>query len=192
MTLLISLYLLLVVVLPLALGTAVGYLKLPRSVCCPVCSGETIRIVDRWLDLLSRLLRDWSVHRRWCLMCEWEGVCRVRLELPQRHAGPTAAGARRAAAGVSGRDPGATVQESFDLRDLRIEGRNWRVVLEYWGGSDGWFGRILYIGPSGRCWKDPSDLLRGATPREVLGQALALPEGALVGRVRALISDRAG
>jgi hypothetical protein len=79
--------------------------------------------------------------------------------------------------------------EAISLRDLEVDGLPWRVLLQCWHDSDQWFGRLLFIAPSGRLWVDTLKPMNGASPREIMGQATALPDRILTGRLRELISD---
>jgi hypothetical protein len=79
--------------------------------------------------------------------------------------------------------------EAVSLRDLDIDGLAWRVLLQCWHGTVRWFGRLLFIAPSGRLWVDTVEPMSGISAREVMGQALALPDRTLACRLRELISD---
>lgn len=185
-SLLIALYLILVIALPLALSSVVSYRTLPRTTNCPLCGTETMRLRSRWLDLVSRLLRNQQLQSRWCTSCLWEGTVRLPrhpLILPQRPATPRLERRQSIAVG-----PGQS-GEAVSLRDLEIDGLSWRVLLQCWHGPDRWFGRLLFIAPSGRLWVDTVEPMSGASPRDVMGQALALPDRTLACRLRELISD---
>lgn len=202
-SLLIALYLLLVIALPLALSGLVSYRTLPRTTNCPLCGTETLRLHARWLGALSHFSRTHELQSRWCTTCLWEGTVRVPRTRPPIHevhtpltsalsARPPRAGTPRAerrertqsiaiAAGQSG--------EAINLRDLEIDGLSWRVLLQCWHDSDRWFGRLLFIAPTGRLWVDTVEPISGRSSREVMGKALALPERTLAYRLRELISD---
>lgn len=76
----------------------------------------------------------------------------------------------------------------MDVRSLRVDGIAWRVRLECWGRTGTCWGRLVFVEPSGRLWLDVRPL-RGRTDRDVLGQALSLPDDLLTSRLRALVSD---
>ncbi|MGH7576946.1 MAG: hypothetical protein ACREM1_17690 [Longimicrobiales bacterium] len=181
--LLIAAYLLLVFVLPLTLSAAVSYRSLPVGRACPQCAGETIRIQARLLGAGS-ILAPATLHRRFCLMCGWEGVVR----LP---------GSKRAAAAVLDAEGLASLPETvpdqpetrtMDVRWLTVDGVPWRVQLECWRQTGVCYGRLVFVEPSGRHWLDLRPLA-GRTDRDVLGQALSLPDRFLASRLRELVSD---
>lgn len=182
MSLLIALYLLLVIALPLALSAAVSYRTLPETRNCPLCGEETVRIRSRTLHWASRLLRHRELQARWCTGCRWQGVIRLPrfaphpgLELPRRP---------RSIAVAPGRSG-----EAVSLRDLDVDGSPWRVLLQCWCESQQWYGRLLFIAPTGRLWVDTVEPFSGSSLREVMGKALALPDRTLACRLKELISD---
>jgi hypothetical protein len=186
--LLIALYLILVIALPLALSSVVSYRTLPRTTTCPFCSTETLRLRSRWLQGISRLLRHQELQARWCTACLWEGTIRVHRRRQSARAGQhpgTARPERRRSIAVG---PGQS-GEAVSLRDLEIDGRAWRVLLQCWHDTDRWFGRLLFIAPTGRLWVDTVEPMSGSSSREVMGKALALPDRILAYRLRELISD---
>lgn len=183
MSALIVLYLLLVIALPLALSAAVSYRTLPEGRTCVLCGGETLRIRSRWLAAVSRLFRRCELQRRWCVTCGWEGVCRLPIE-PEPPV-PISVPRRRPSIEVA---PGRS-GEAVNLRNLEVDGSAWRVLLQCWHDGEQWFGRLLYIAPSGRLWVDTTPPFTGASAEDVLGQALALPDRTLTLRLRELISD---
>lgn len=177
---LIILYLLLVIVLPLALSVGVSYRTLPRGTSCPLCRAETLSLVAPWLRRWSRLLRATELHRRWCLSCGWDGIARVqRTDWALGSLGRDASGEGTAGAG----------EDAVELCDLEVDGEAWRVLLQCWSEGDRWHGRLLFTAPSGRTWPDPLQSFDGASVNEVLGQALALPEHTLTDRLREVRSD---
>lgn len=188
MSLLIALYLILVIALPLALSSVVSYRTLPRTTTCPLCGTETVRLRSRWLNWISRLLRHQQLQARWCTNCLWEGTVRLpwyRRQLPLPQPPAQSRTERRQSIAVG---PGHS-GEAVSLRDLDIDGLSWRVLLQCWHGTDQWFGRLLFIAPSGRLWVDTVEPMSGTSAREVMGQALALPDRTLACRLRELISD---
>lgn len=188
MYLLIALYLMLVIALPLVLSGTVTYRTLPRTTICPLCGTETLRLRSRWLRGVSRLLRRQELQARWCTTCRWEGTIRLPRRRPVRPHRTEPAPLQ-----TTWRSD-ATVQpipsgEAISLRDLEIDGLPWRVLLQCWHDADQWFGRLLFIAPTGRLWVDTVRPMNGASPREVMGKATALPDRTLAGRLRELISD---
>jgi len=176
-SLLVALYLLLVVALPIAIGLALGYRALPRTERCPVCRGETLRLRSRLLRWISRALPSSTLHRRWCPACGWEGVARLR--------------AARAAQGAGAGPPATTPalpDNTVDVRELEVDGQPWRIRLHCWAEADRWFGRLVFLAPSGRLWIDTREPLTGRTRREIVSKALALPDALLLDLLRELES----
>jgi hypothetical protein len=67
------LYVALVIVLPLVLSAAISYRGLPQGRGCPLCGGETMRLVARWLGYV-RLVGGRRLHSRWCVAGRvWRG-----------------------------------------------------------------------------------------------------------------------
>lgn len=185
-SLLIVLYLLLVIALPLGLSAAVSFRTLPEGRNCALCGGETIRLRSRWLNAASRVLRGEELQRRWCLMCGWEGVARLPVEREEPPPStPESRPRKRPSIAVA---PGSS-GEAVNLRSLEVDGSAWRVLLQCWHDSNQWYGRLLFIAPSGRLWVDTVEPFYGASAEEVLDQALALPDRTLALRLRELISD---
>jgi len=174
---LVAAYLLVVLVLPLALSAGVSFRALPRGRRCPRCSGETLRLQAPRLRLLSRVCRG-EIHLRWCPACLWEGAARIGPARVQ----PTRVRTVPADATAAG------VTRVMDVRSLLVDGTAWRVRLECWGTRGTCWGRLVFVEPSGRLWLDMKPL-RGRTDRDVLGQALSLPEDLLASRLRTLVSD---
>lgn len=188
LSLLIAIYLTLVIVLPLALSCVVSYRALPRSPLCPLCGEETLLVRSRSLGLISRLFREQDLQRRWCASCLWEGTARVPLlDTPRRHdRGSRKTAGEPARSANKGPSPSG---EAISLRDLEIDGLCWRVLLQTWHDSGHWFGRLLFIAPSGRLWIDDIEPIHGASAREIMGKAQALPDRTLAYRLKELISD---
>lgn len=185
MSLLIILYLLLVIVLPLALSAVVSYRTLPDGTGCPLCGNDTLRLRARWLRWASTAKPGGVLQRRWCLECGWEGISRLpRQELAERSA-PKA----EETAPMERTSPQRSAGRAIDLRKLEVDGRRWRVLLETWCDTDGWYGRLLFSAPSGRLWADRSEVFRGPSPLDVLGQALSLPDQVLTCRLRDVLSS---
>jgi hypothetical protein len=192
---LIGSYLLLVFVLPVALSLLVSYRTLPQGAACPHCRGDTIRLQAPRLAIVTRINPFAALHRRWCLCCGWEGTAR----LPRR-------GGVRAPDGTPAQRrpdqavPGATLPpapdavkaastQTLDVRSLTVDGSPWRVMLQCWRQTDLYYGRFVFVGPSGRLWLDAVESFSGRSEHEILGQALSLPDGTLATRLRRLVSD---
>lgn len=174
--LLISLYLLLVFVLPLLLTLVVSFRSLPVGRACPQCGDEeTIPLISALLRFATRYAPG-AYERRWCLGCGWEGVVRPGQGTPvRRRALPGPAITRRA--------------RTLDLRLLTIDGEPWRVMLQCWTEPGRCYGRLVFVAPTGRLWTDAMHPITGRSPDEVLGQALSLPERALASRLREVASE---
>lgn len=172
---LIGSYLLLVFVLPVALSAVVSYRALPVGRSCPHCSSETLQLRVQLLRLVSALHPRSALHRRWCLGCGWEGIARVPVT-PIVPARPEA-------------KPKARPTQTLDVRSLDVDGTPWRVMLQCWGNTGLFYGRLVFVAPSGRLWLDAVQSFSGSDQREVLGQALSLPEGLLENRLRRLVTE---
>jgi len=184
MWLLITVYLLLVFVLPLLLSLAVSYRSLPNGRACPQCQGESLPLVAPVLRRLS-VVSPQQFQRRWCLGCGWEGIVRLsRAQLaspeatPAPKKGPPATVTRTAA-----------TTRTLDLRWLVVQGESWRVLLQCWTETGRCYGRLVFVAPSGRLWADSTHPLTGRSADEVLGQALSLPERTLASRLREVATD---
>jgi hypothetical protein len=170
---LIASYLVLVLVLPAVLSVVVSYRAVPVGRACAHCGGDTIVLMHRWLRAVSRMNPLSTLQRRWCLECGWEGTVR----LPRRRLRPAARRAR------------ARPTHTLELRWLTLEGRPWRVLLQYWHRTGRCYGRLVFIGPSGRRWLDAVGAFSGSSRRDVVGQALELPDGLLATRLRRSIRE---
>jgi hypothetical protein len=174
--LLIGSYLLLVFALPVALSALVSYRSLHLGRACPNCRGETLQLLEPKLRLFSRVSPFAALQRRWCLCCGWEGVARVPRER------------RRPAKTVAQEKVTARPKKTLDVRSVNIDGTPWRVMLQCWRNTDLYYGRFMFVAPSGRLWLDSVETFSGANEHEVLGQALSLPDRMLVHRLRRLVS----
>lgn len=174
---LIGSYLLLVFVLPVALSAVVSYRALPLGRRCPHCDSDTIRLVSRPLRILSAVRRRTRLEKRWCLGCGWDGIARVRPISPSIVPRPAVSSLPRAT-------------QTLDVRSLHVDGAAWRVMLQCWGNTGVFYGRLVFVAPTGRLWLDAVQSFRGADEHEVLGQALSLPEGLLENRLRRLVTER--
>jgi hypothetical protein len=214
---LIASYLLLVFVLPVALSAVVSYRALPRGRDCPHCRGDTIPLVAPKLRALAAMIPFSSLERRWCLCCGWEGTTRIsrtahggtrqreRFVITQRQPEMDAGGTDAGGAGVvPGRaapdqagEPDTAVQpiarpsstQTLDVRSLDLDGTAWRVMIQCWHSTGLYYGRFIFLGPTGRLWLDAVESFTGSTESEVLGQAQSLPEGMLASRLRRLVAN---
>ncbi|MGH7464191.1 MAG: hypothetical protein ACREK1_03385 [Longimicrobiales bacterium] len=176
MAVLIGSYLLLVFVLPVALSALVSYRALPTGRACPHCGAGTLQLFSRWLRMASALHPRALLHRRWCLDCGWEGTARVPFERPRTVERAPAPAVRRST-------------QTLDVRSLDVDGAPWRVMLQCWGNTGVFYGRLVFVAPSGRLWLDAVESFSGTNQYDVLGQALSLPEGLLENRLRRLVTD---
>lgn len=186
MSFLIVAYLVLVIVAPLVLSAVVSYRTLPDERSCPLCGGETIPLLARWLRRVSAVKPGAALQRRWCPTCRWEGLCRLEDRPTPVLPDPTESSPR------SGHHPSSTtdpIGQAIDLRRIDVDGRQWQVLLQTWCDSKRWYGRLLFAGPSGKLWPDRSETFSGSSPLDVLGQVLALPDGVLTSRLRDVISS---
>ena len=71
-----AIYLVLVIVVPIALSGAVGLGTLPRGRACPNCAQETLLIQSPALRVAQRAHCGTSLQHRWCPACAWEGYAR--------------------------------------------------------------------------------------------------------------------
>lgn len=178
MALLFTMYLILVVALPLTLGIFVSFRALPTDRRCPQCGGETLAILTRLVRVARHTPGATTFQRRWCGTCSWEGYTRpepVELEVESDPGFANAAIPRNRV-------------RTQAVRTLEMAGK-WRVLLQCWDSNGGYFGRLLFVGPTGRTWVDPMDPFTGPTQQDVLAQALAMSDGLLTYRLRDLVSD---
>lgn len=173
---LIGSYLLLVFVLPVVLSATVSYRALPCGRSCPHCGADTLRLMSRWLRIASAVHPRSQLHRRWCLSCGWAGAARVPRGLPLTVERPPSRPVQRAT-------------QTLDVRSLDVDGAPWRVMLQCWGNTGVFYGRLVFVAPSGRLWLDAVESFSGTNQYDVLGQALSLPEGLLENRLRRLVTD---
>ncbi len=169
---LLGLYFILVIALPLALGSYVLYNGLPRYRSCPSCAGETIRLRSLGHDLAGAILRQ-QLQERWCMSCGWQGTVRLERERTPRVSPSLAAWDSGVAAGA----------DRVDLRTLDVDGDSWRVMVECWAEDGRWLARLVFVAPGGQVCADRRSL-QGSTVLEVLSQAFRLPEQTLAGRLR--------
>ena len=167
--LLFAIYLVLVIALPIALSGLIGFRSLPRGTCCPNCAQDTLPLLSKPLRVVQKLYSGFSLQRRWCPTCEWDGYSRAPLH------------ARFAL--VDGGAP-----NSQPVRTLELGGRAWTVMLESWRERGRYYGRLKFVAPSGKQWSDPLAAFNGQSPHDVLGQALALSDRLLAYRLREVIA----
>jgi hypothetical protein len=170
--LLFGVYLVLVIALPLILSAAIAFQALPRGRCCPNCAQATIPVVSRAIRALLKIVPGLTLQRRWCPTCSWDGYSRQS----SLRVAPAYAGAP------------APARQTQPVRTLELGGRPWHVMLEYWRERGRFYGRLLFVGPSGKLWCDPLAAFHGTTHHDVLGQALALSDRLLTYRLREVIS----
>lgn len=182
MSTLIVAYLILVVAAPLVLSAVVSYRTLPEGRTCPLCADDTIRLLSRWLDRISIAKPGAALERRWCPACGWEGVSRNTERGRYNFVG--AEPSERAPILTEESRNASIDHEAMDLRNLRVDGRQWRVLVQTWSEDGQWYGRLLFGGPSGRMWADNERTFVGSSPLDLLGQVLSLPEGVLASRLR--------
>jgi hypothetical protein len=180
---LIASYLLLVFVLPILLSALVSYRALPTGRACTHCGAHTLQLVSRSLRLASALHPRTRLERRWCLECGWEGTARVavltRHDLTRGKATPTMQTVKAV----------QRTTQTLDVRSLEVDGAPWRVMLQCWGNTGVFYGRLVFVAPSGRLWLDAVESFSGSNQLDVLGQALSLPEVLLESRLRRLVTD---
>jgi hypothetical protein len=170
---LLGLYLLMVIALPVALGSYVVFNGLPRSRRCPSCAAETLRLQSRLHAAGSRFMRHGDVQLRWCMACGWRGTARTSA-LPVARLEPTS---RSAAMGHTGR------ADRVDVRAIDVNGAPWRVMVECWAEGGRWLARLVFVAPGGQSWADER-LFEGDSAVAVISQAFSLPEPILAGRLR--------
>jgi hypothetical protein len=181
---LISFYLIAVIVLPLMVGALVACRTLPEGKRCTQCGTETFRLKAGWLRLIGALLRQHEMQRRWCPACGWEGLMRVArdtrrspIPLPDQKPARAAAPAPRPA-------------QTMELCSLEVDGRPWRVLLQSWYDPRSWYGRILFVGSTGKLCADAGQPFSGRSYHDVLSQALGLSEQILARRLRGVLSQQ--
>ncbi len=170
--LLFAIYLVLVIALPVMLSAAIGYRALPRGSVCPNCTQDTLPVVSLGVRVAKVFFPRLTMQRRWCPACAWDGMTRTRETAPMPALVPTAAASR----------------QTHPLRTLELGGRSWTVMLEYWRERGRCYGRLLFVGPSGKLWCDPLAAFHGQSQQDVVTQAHALSDRLLTYRLREVIS----
>lgn len=166
-----AIYLVLVIALPVALSSLIGYRSLPRGNACPHCAQATLPLLSQSIRLARCVSKNFSLQRRWCPTCEWDGYTRATTvsSIPLRVAD-------------------SVLRQRQEVRTIEIGGRPWSVMLESWQERGRFFGRLIFVGPSGKLWCDSLPAFNGPTKHDVLGQALALSDRLLAYRLRDVIS----
>lgn len=179
MALLFTIYLFVVVALPLTLGLIVSYRGMPRDRHCPQCGNETVQIRTAITRAFALLLPHLGFQMRWCGQCSWEGYARVKQTIV-----PPVPQIAQSAVPLPAR--GCRTEA---LRRLQVGGERWQVLLQCWHEDDLYYGRLLFVGPAGRTWTDAVRPFTGATRSEVRTQAGGLSDGLLTYKLRELASD---
>lgn len=179
MALLFTIYLFVVVALPLTLGLIVSYRGMPRERRCPQCGGETVQVRNMTARVIAFVLPRSFFQQRWCGQCSWEGYARVKQTVV-----PPVPRIAQAAVRIPAR--GCRTEA---LRRLQVGGERWQVLLQCWHEDDLYYGRLLFVGPAGRTWTDGVQPFTGATRSDVRTQAGGLSDGLLTYKLRELASD---
>jgi hypothetical protein len=177
--LLFTMYLVVVVALPLTLGLVVTYRGLTQDRRCPACDRETMRVTTVFNRVLRRVWPSHALQRRWCANCGWQGYARIVAPVLIPLSDPSRANPVRPTHGC----------RTEPLRSIRFGGNQWRVLLQCWQERGSHYGRLIFVGPAGRLWRDATDPFAGPTRMDVMEQALSLSDGLLTYRLRALVSD---
>jgi hypothetical protein len=160
-----------VILVPVALSAIIGARNLPHGTTCPNCAEETVPLLSVPLRAAARVFGGFPVQRRWCPACEWDGYARSgMLSITVERIGEPA---RR---------------HTEPVRTLELNGRVWKVLLESWRERDRCYGRLLFVGPSGKQWREPMPEFSADTDGEVLVQARSLSDGLLAYKLRDVIS----
>ena len=169
--LLFAMYLMVVILLPVALSAIIGARQLPHGSACPNCSEETLPLVSMPLRAAGRVYPAITVQRRWCPACEWDGYARSNA---------------LAHAVERGRE--TTPRHTTQVRTLELNGHLWKVMLESWRERGCCYGRLLFVGPSGKQWREPMPEFSADTDGEVLVQARSLSDRLLAHKLMEVIS----
>ena len=178
MELLFGVYLLILLALPLTLGLTVVFRGLPKDRRCPHCGSDTVQLTSHIARALQRGWRDSPLQRRWGAHCSWVGYARIHY--------PPLTPAYSLSTGVRVPTRGCRTEA---LRSLRFGGAEWRVLVQCWQEREWTYGRLVFVGPAGRLWRDATDPFSGPTRTDVLQQALSLSDKLLTYRLKALVSD---
>lgn len=173
-------YFFVVIALPTALGIYVALNGMQRARRCPSCGEETVWVRSHPHRLLGKLFPASDIQLRWCPACSWQGAVRLSRGLPRTQPAEPAAAAAPAAAP----DPHS---EQVEIREIRIDGRAWSVMLDCWADEGRWLGRFFFRGPGGQACMEEDPSIEGESAIEVLSTALATPDASLAGRIRRAI-----
>lgn len=164
-------YLMIVILVPVALSAIIGARNLPHGRTCPNCAEDTMALLSVPLRTASRVFADFPVQRRWCPACEWDGYARSDV-----------------CAQTGERSSETARRQTEPVRTLELNGRVWKVMLESWRESGRCYGRLLFVGPSGKQWREPMPEFSADTDGEVLVQARSLSDRLLAYKLREVIS----
>lgn len=173
---LLTLYLILVFVIPLILSGAVGWRGLPRGRRCPECGAETAALRGRLVRFVSQLPTGAMIQQRWCMRCGWSGFARLprpRLPRPGRTLDPVTQ--RRAT-------------RTLVVGSLAVDGMPYRVLVQCWQQAGCYFGRLVFVDSRGRLWLDAVHPIGGFSPADVIQAARGIPDRLLATRLRTLVS----
>jgi hypothetical protein len=170
-------YFIIVIALPTALGIYVALNGMQRSRRCPSCAEETLWVRSHPHRLVGKLLPSSDIQLRWCPTCSWQGAVRLSRGAPRAH--PASAAGAAAAPDAHG--------EQVEIREIRIDGRPWSVMLDCWADDGRWLGRFFFRGPGGQACMEEDPSIEGRSAIEVLSNALAMPDASLAGRIRRAI-----
>lgn len=176
----------------LTMGAALAHRRIPRGRRCPACARDTIPLQPVVLPRTLARLRI-VPGRRWCPRCRWQGLVYANFRSRERGGGPPVE--RPLPPAGKGRRGGADAPNfgsagaSLPLRRISLEGESWDVRLRCSMTGGLWWGQLLFVAPSGRVIPDPAPGLAAASLGAVVGRYIALPDPALRGRARELISE---
>lgn len=169
--LLFAMYLMVVILVPVVLSAIIGLRNLPLGSGCPNCAEETMALVSVPLRAARHFHADLPLQRRWCPACEWDGYVKtVTLSVSVE------------------RTRAASARRTESVRTLELNGRRWNVMLESWRERDRCYGRLLFVGPSGKQWREPMPEFSADTAGEVLVQAQSLSDRLLAYKLMEVIS----
>lgn len=176
MAVLLTLYLILVFVIPLILSGAVGWRGLPRGRRCPECGAETAAL-RAWLGrVLARLPTGVMIQQRWCMRCGWFGLARLpRPRVPRPCRTPDPLTQRRAT-------------RTLVVGSLAVDGMPYRVLVQCWQQSGCYFGRLVFVDSRGRLWLDAVHPMGGFSHTEVIQAAREISDRLLATRLRTLVA----
>jgi hypothetical protein len=174
-------YFFVVIALPTALGIYVAVNGMQRSRSCPSCGEETLRILSHPHRLAGKLFPRSDIQLRWCAGCCWQGAVRLPGPVATRSDAPIPPATDAAT------DTPQQLGEQVEIRQIRIDGRRWDVLLDCWAEGGRWLGRFFFREPGGRSCMEEEPSIEGQSAIEVLSTALATPDAHLAGRLRRAI-----